>query len=419
MTGFCTRYAGLAIMKFPQLSDVATSDAPVALVGRLTPLPGVLVREHPHRRHVQQFLKELRLPLAAGQAMLDLVRDVALPESVELALAAIRNHNEFLQRLTSDYSEYGRLEQNTVAAKPAEELLRPWLDAQFAAQTRAASELGIELLVGFRSFLPSSVMLDGGLVARALDSILHVAMQRSRPGRLDLSVSFDESHTEGAASQLVLDVRSRGGGFREIEHGYVFSPFHVRDAAARPLLGLSLGQRLAELLGGGLRVESSGASMCSYRLSVAAEPAEHAVWLDPVSNGAHLGPVRPGRVLFVGRCGSTVERCRGALERAGYTVDRAEREELVLSRLESRTSRWSAVVVDATCTGETLWGFVDAVRELGYGAALVSLVEDSAECRRPVAGVDAILCAPNGQLLLKALREARDYNDRKKAIKAS
>src|SRR5690606_8688823 len=193
----------------------------------------------------------------------------------------------------------------------------------------------------------------------------------------------------------------------------------VRDAAARPLLGLSLAQRLAELLGGDLRIDSPGTSVCNYRLTVAAEPADQSVWLDPSTDGAQFGPVRPGRVLFVGGCERTVDRSRSALERAGYIIERAAREELVLARLQNEPTRWSAVLVDATCAGATLLGFVDALRGLGFGAALVALVQDSSDAGKVVSGLDAMLYDPNGSLLLKALRDARDYKDRKNAISAS
>lgn len=406
-------------MKSHKSLGVAPNQAPVARVGRLTPLPGVAKRAHPDRRQVRQFLKELRLPLAASESMLELIREEALPESVGMALNAVRNHNEFLQRLVLDFCAYGQLEQDTVEPKPCVVKLRDWLDALLLQQQRLAPDLSVELAINYRSFLPSHVIFDGELVAKAIASVLHVAMQRSLPGRLGLAIVYDEDASKGASPQLRIEVATRGGGFSELEQGYVFAPFQVRDAAARPLLGLSLAQRLSELLGGDLRVESPGASVCHYRLSVAAEPAPQAVWLDPTGTGSHLGPVRPGRILFVGRCLRTVERCRGALQREGYSVERVEREELVLARLESEPLRWSAVVVDATCTAENLLGFVDAIRVRGYGAPVVAVVAEPKDAGCQVAGLDGWIYAPNGTLLLKMLQEARAYSERKNATNAS
>jgi len=406
-------------MTSPTSTGISSPAPTSARVGRLTPLSGISLRSHPDRTQVRQFLKELRLPLAAGQAMLDLVEDAEVPETVRMALSAVRNQNEFLQQFVFDYAEYGRLEQNVVQPRPGDVSLRSWLKERLDPEVERAASLGLDLVVTYRSFLPNTVVFDEALVARTLTSVLHVATQRALPGRLDLSVSYEEARGSGRPAQLVVEVSSHGGGFSEIELGYVFAPFHVRDAAARPLLGLTLAHRLTELLGGELRVESPGRSVCNYRLSLTAEPGEHAVWIDPTADAGHLGPVRPGRVLFVGGCERSFERCRATLERAGYQLERAEREEQVLPRIEHTPTRWSAVVVDPTCTGEHLSGFVGAVRELGFGAALIAIVDSAAATDAQIAGVDALLHAPSGGEMMQALRRTRDYSDRRNATNAS
>ena len=78
-------------MNSPISSGIPDAAPPAARVGRLTPLHGVALRSHPDRAQLRQFLKELRVPLAAGQAMLDLVEESDVPESVRLAIHAVRN----------------------------------------------------------------------------------------------------------------------------------------------------------------------------------------------------------------------------------------------------------------------------------------------------------------------------------------
>jgi len=395
------------IMKSSTLSGGAPNAAPQVCVGLLRPLPGVSVRPYPDRQQLQRFLQELQLPLTASGSMLDLLEDADLTEPVAMALAALRNHNDYLRKLVGDYATCGQLEQDGMEPQlvPCNTLL--WLDEFFMAQRQVAAGLGLDLVVKLRSFVPDKVVFDPELVTKAFGAMLHVAMQRSLPTQLVIDVHYVESPARQEPAQLVIECQTRGGGFDQIELGYVFAPFQIRDAAARPLLGLSLGQRLAELAGGDLRVESVGPAACSYRMSVSAEPEARAMWLDPVTRSGNFGPVRPGRVLFVGRCERTVGRCTAALERAGYSVDRTEREELVLPRIEQEPERWSAVVVDATCTGERLLGFVDATRARGYGGMMIALVEDVTEANASVPGIDSLLYAPSGPMMLQALRSRR------------
>lgn len=406
-------------MNSPISSGIPDAAPPAARVGRLTPLHGVALRSHPDRAQLRQFLKELRVPLAAGQAMLDLVEESDVPESVRLAIHAVRNQNEFLEQLVLDYFEYGRLEQDAVRPSPVDVPLHGWLVEVLDREIALAEELSLDVVVTYRSFLPDRAVFDPDLVRRAVRAVLQVALQRALPGRLDVQVRYDEARGADRPAQLVLEVATHGGGFSEIELGYVFVPFHVRDAASRPLLGLTLAHRMTELLGGELRVESPGRSVCSYRLALHAESSEGAVWIDPTGDGGHLGPVRPGRVLFVGRCDRSFQRCRVTLEAEGYQLERVEREEQVLPRIEQTPTRWSAVVVDPSCTGDFLAGFAGAIRQLGFGAVLVALMPDEVLVGGRVEGVDALLHQPKGAAMLTALRSARSYSDRKKATSAS
>lgn len=404
MTGGPHLPCGLANMKSSTLSGGTPNAAPQVCVGLLRPLPGISVRPQPDREQLHRFLEELQLPLRASGSMLDLLEDTELTEPVAMALAALRNHNDYLRKLVDDYGTCSRLEQDGVVPQLASCDTLAWLDDFFMAQRQHAAGLGLDLIVKLRSFVPDWIVFDPVLVAKAFEAMLHVAMQRSLPTQLAVSVRYVESRPPSEPAQLVIECQTRGGGFDEIELGYVFAPFQVRDAAARPLLGISLGQRFAELAGGGLSVESTSPSTCTYRMSVCAEPVARAKWLDPVARTGHFGPVRPGRVLFVGRCERTVRRCTAALERAGYSIDRAEREELALPRIEEQPERWSAIVVDATCTGERLLGFVDATRARGFGGRMIALVEDVTEANRAIPGVDRMVYAPSGSMMLQVLR---------------
>ena len=97
-----------------------------------------------------------------------------------------------------------------------------------------------------------------------------------------------------------------------------------------------------------------------------------------------------------------------ALERAGYQLERSERIETVLPRIEKTPSRWSAIVVDSTCFGERLARFAPAARGLGFSARLLGLVGERDRTTELVEGVDGLLHAPGGRSLLHALRRARD-----------
>jgi signal transduction histidine kinase len=312
----------------------------------LVPAAGVRLRAHPQRSQHKQFLAEAALPLAAAQSLLELVDLPGLPAATQLALRAATNHVDWVLELIADYAELGRLESDQV--RPEVQLVPPlaWLEHAVAGRVVAAESCGIRITSQWRSFVPSRLAFDAALAQQALDAVLRVAVQRALPGPLELRLAYESSSREGRPL-LIAEVGTRGGGFQEVEQGYVFTPFAVRDAASRPVLGLSIAHRLCELLGGELRVESPGRSVCSYRATFHAPAADDAVWLDPLApTAAPLGFVCPGRVVFLGHAADARHGVGAVLRRAGYEVHHSEPGPALAALLASPGRPWRAVIVD-------------------------------------------------------------------------
>ncbi len=282
-------------MHLPRSVELPVADDPPARADHPAPVAAPEPAAHPDRGMLRQFLRELRLPLAAVQTMLELATD-GTPDAVQLAVRAAANHTDYLLDLVADYHELDRLGAEGVTAQPERVEPDRWIDACLAVQRHKSAQTGIELRVQHRSFLPSHVDLDGTLAARAVDAVLRVATQRALPGPVEVRVGYAFDPQAPAHARLLFDVVTRGGGFADLEQGYVFTPFAVRDASARPLLGLGNAHRLCRLLGGELRVSSPGPSVCTYALTFLAPPCGDARWVDPVAGDEQrFGAVRPRR----------------------------------------------------------------------------------------------------------------------------
>lgn len=254
------------------------------------PLPGVVLRTDPERATVQHFLQAIAVPVAAMQTLLEVATETKDAASSAMALGAMASHRDYLAELAADFTLLGELEQDRVQVVVAEHDVTAF-GADLAERLGAlAQRHGSELRAEPRSFLPSAVSCDRSLALRALDAVLRVAATRCHPGRIDLGLSFQDGR--GAhGPRLCFDLVTNGGGFGDVELGYVFRPFTVQDAAGRPQLGLSIAQRLCELLGGELRVLSPGPATCHYRFAFAAPAAAGARWRDPLAPALDLGPV--------------------------------------------------------------------------------------------------------------------------------
>lgn len=332
----------------PNLSphDHKTIAPPGPRIGRLVPLAGIAVRPHPERSQVRQFLRELQLPLAAQQGLLDLLAEGEVPAPLQMALQAVIEHNRYLLELVGEYAEVGELEVDGVQPVASRLTLANWLGANLSAWRADAERVGHQLRVVHRSFLPSHVLVDARVLLRAVEAVLQVAFGRALRGTVEIRLAYLHGRVQSAPGVLRFEVVTGGGGFPEIEQGYAFAPFQVRDAAERPRLGLAIAQRLCVLLGGGLTIESQGSASCCYRLELPMAATADAQWFDPVVGaGRLLGPVHPGRVLFVGCTDDVRTLCAPLLLRSGFTlVDCRADLAAVAATLAEDPAGWSACV---------------------------------------------------------------------------
>lgn len=373
-------------------------------IGRLVPLAGVTLRSNPDRGQVRQFLRELRLPLAAQQGLLDLLDEAALPASLQMALQAVVEHNRYLLELVGEYAELGELEVDGVRPVAARVPFASWLGAHLAAWRAAAERVGHELQVVHRSFLPSHVQVDARVLQRAVEATLQVAFARALGGRVELRLAYLHGRARTGPGLLRLEIVTAGGGFSELEQGYVFAPFQVRDAAERPRLGLAIAQRLCQLLGGVLTVDGQGRASGCYRLELPMAAAADAQWFDPVVGAARLlGPVHPGRVLFVGCSEDVRTLCAPLLLRDGFTlVDCDASTGAIAAALAEDPAGWSAVVFGDEGAFGTAGEALATARAGGFRGVVV------AESGQEVGAVPFVPCRElSGRALSELLASGR------------
>jgi hypothetical protein len=367
-------------------------------VGRLVPATGVVVRAHPDRQLLDHVLDELRLPLANAQALLELLDAGVLTPAAGAVVRSVGDAVDHALQLAVDFREFTRLEADAVRPQPAPVDPVAWLAGCVARQAERALQYGIELSIAHRSFVPDRVVFDAEVAASAVDAVLRVALRRALGPRVELQVVYEPAVGAGdggaAGDRLAIQVGTSGGGFADLEQGYACAPLVARDRDDRGLLGLCIAQRWCRLLGGDLEIGGTSSAACSYRLTFAAPPGPGARWMDPVAR-RRLGPVHPGRLLFVGVAADEVLLCAPVLRRAGYTID-------VLAGFDglrdagAAVAPWSAMVVtEALATAAASLPSLGDVPTIVATAARPSCQEPAGACDRivrPIAGDDLLRC---------------------------
>lgn len=201
---------------------------------------------------------------------------------------------------------------------------------------------------------PLLLETDKSKLSQILRNLVSNAIKFTERGEVHLS-----SHLE-ADGKLCIQVRDTGIGIAPEdlesifeEFGQVDSPLQARVKGTG--LGLPLSQRLTEMMGGSLRVESTPGQGSTFSVVI---PALHAEVkeLQEIMNRSRQKPAGPASILVVEDDRKTLFIYEKYLVMAGFHVLPARSVEE--ARAVIQKARPAAIVLDVMLEGETSWNFL-------------------------------------------------------------
>lgn len=213
---------------------------------------------------------ELRTPLNGVIGLVGLARrrstDDQQAAQLDKSLAAAWDLNRVVDRLMEFVAETG-----TQAPRVDETDLRAVIDGVLSAVRPLAKAKGLALLADVAAEVPARVRIDGGCIARVLESLLDNAVKFSGRGTVRLQLRW-ESGGDGA-SQLLLLVADQGIGMAPDLVERLFRPFELGDVSATRAqgglgIGLALVHRWVTSLGGSITVTSEPERGSRFQVSV-------------------------------------------------------------------------------------------------------------------------------------------------------
>ncbi|MCE0483469.1 MAG: ATP-binding protein [Methylacidiphilales bacterium] len=208
---------------------------------------------HAKSEFLANMSHELRTPLNGILGYAQILGNLALPAKALNGIRVIRQSGEHLLTLINDILDLAKIEARKIEIKPTDIHLREFLRGPIEIFHIRAEQKGINFIIDISPDLPEVVQADEKRLRQVLINLLGNAVKFTDRG----SVRFTVEPYQGRTRFAFADT---GIGIAPNKITQLFKPFiQVSDAARNAEgtgLGLALSQRLVQLMGGMIKVES-------------------------------------------------------------------------------------------------------------------------------------------------------------------
>lgn len=364
---------------------------------------------------------EVRTPMTAILGYADALAERGLAEAERPEIVeTIRRNGRRLLAILDDVLDISKIEAGRVDVERVPCSLVQQVEDTVALLRGRAREKGVVLSVDYRFPLPAEIQSDPGRVRQILMNLLSNAIKFTESGGVRLTVWA--SDIESREPRVHVEVADDGIGIEPESLARLFQPFVQADSSMTRRfggtgLGLAISQRLAQLLGGDIEVESTPGAGSRFRLRLDPGPLTRAGLLHALvaNDDSRLAapdptaPCLPGRVLLAEDTKDTRALLRHFLTRGGLTVEIAENGREALEKaLAARDSEepFDVVLMDMHMPELDGYEATRALRAADYALPIVALTAHAMAGEREkclAAGCDDYAAKPIDRATLLAV----------------
>lgn len=330
---------------------------------------------------------EIRTPMTAILGYTDLIaEDIHDPETLR-HVRTIRKNGDFLLEIINDILdlskiESGKLDISALRFSPSE-LVE---DVRSIMHVRA-SEKQLDLDVEYCGTVPLEIMSDPKRLKQILINLVGNAIKFTPSGHVKVIVTYQG----GKVPALQFQVVDSGIGMSAEQMKRLFRPFSQGDGNVNREfggtgLGLAISQRLSELLGGSIDVQSELGKGSTFTATISTGQLGDIALIQPdihylneqdlpgseVSLNCHILVVDDRRdIRFLSKT---------LLTRTGATVSEAEDGEIAVQLVEQKLGSGTAydlILLDMQMPRLDGYQTAKALRRLGYSGPIIALTADA------------------------------------------
>ncbi|GAB3013705.1 hybrid sensor histidine kinase/response regulator [Spirosoma pulveris] len=215
---------------------------------------------------------EIRTPLNGVIGMTSLLEDTPLSEEQREYTQTIRSCGESLLGVINDILDFSKIESGKMELEQQPIELRSCLEEVLDMFAGKAGQTGLDLIYQIDQQVPPQILGDSLRLRQILINLVGNAVKFTHEGEVMVHVQLVSKRPDQTV-ELAITVRDTGIGVPANKLGQLFKAFsqvdssHTRQYGGTGL-GLIISQRLIELMGGDIRVESEEGTGTTFRFTL-------------------------------------------------------------------------------------------------------------------------------------------------------
>jgi signal transduction histidine kinase/ActR/RegA family two-component response regulator len=299
---------------------------------------------------------EIRTPINAVIGMAAIARRAENPGRLNDCLNKIDAASQQLLNLVNDILDMSKIESGKMELAPEPFSIKELMENVSNIISVRMAEKEQTLIMNIGDTIPNIVVGDEMRLSQVCLNLLSNAVKFTPPGKkifFTLDTLPQTGQEPGGAEYVKMEitVKDQGIGISKEDMAHIFKPFQQADSTVSRRfggtgLGLSISRRIAELMGGGITVESSSGEGSCFKVTftLKAEDEKAALAEDEAESAEYT--FEGFLALLVEDIEINREIILSMVEETGLKMDCAENGEQALEIFKKNPDRYDLIYMD-------------------------------------------------------------------------